>query len=465
MDLLALFEDALRTYSLVEPQQKVLVAFSGGADSTAMLHLFARLREGWLLEVAAAHLNHCLRSQQSDADEEHCRRVCCEWGIPFFSRKVDVLQEARRHRVSIEAAARELRYTFLQEVADALAADVIALGHTRDDQVETVLLNLTRGAGTAGLAGMPMRRGRFIRPLLRVSRQQTQEYCALHGLRTVEDVSNLDLRFSRNRVRHRVLPELRQLNSRVDEAIERLSMMLRDEEAWWQDYLQMLEPQFTLRRLEDEWQISLDWLRRQPEAVQRRVIRYVVKALSPAGKELEFAQVERLREAIQNGHRAGVTLRGGRLHATVGAHALRVSLKPMMSSVAYEIVVQVPGATSVPQAGMTLFAEYASLPDVHLWRQDNWQVWCDAAQINGQLCVRNWREGDRIQPLGLSGRRKLSDIFIDRKVPLYLRVRVPVVCDKEGIIWVVGICLSHRVRCTPATEKTLHLWTQPRGEW
>ncbi len=465
MELLALFENTLRTHSLVEPGQRVLVAFSGGADSTALLHLFTRLRESWSLEVTAAHLNHALRGEQSDTDEAHCRQVCAEWRVPFFSRKVEVAQEAKRRRLSIEVAAREVRYAFLQEVADAIEADAIALGHTRDDQVETVLLNLTRGAGTAGLAGMPMRRGRIIRPLLQMSRQQIAAYCALHGLRFVEDVSNTDPRYSRNRVRHHVLPELRRVNPRVDEAIERLASVLRDEERWWQNYIRDLEPQFTLRRTEGEWRLSLEWLAGQPEAVQRRVIRYTVQSLHPEGRELQFEQVERLREAIRTGHRAGITLHGGQLHAAVTQRALRVWLKREVPAVAYEMMVRLPGETAIPPAGITLFAEYSALPDARLWRQDNWEVWCDASRIGKQLLVRNWRRGDRMQPLGLSGHRKLSDIFGDRKVPVHLRQRIPVVCDEEGIVWVVGLCLAHRVRCTPDTKQTVHLWAQPRGGW
>ena len=465
MELLPLFEDTLRSRSLLQPGQKVLVAFSGGADSTALLHLFSRLRESWSLEIAAAHLNHALRGEQSNADESHCRQVCSAWHIPFFSRKVEVEQEARQRRLSIEVAAREVRYAFLEETADAIEAHVIALGHTRDDQVETVLLNLTRGAGTAGLAGMPIHRGRFIRPLLPISRVQVRAYCALHALSFVEDASNMDARYSRNRIRHHVLPELRLINPRADEAIERLAQVMRDEEEWWRTYLQSLEPQFTLCRTQDEWQLSLEWLARQPEAIQRRVIRYAVQNLSPEGREAEFEQVEKLREAIRTGRRAGVTVHGGRLHASVGQRALRVWVKHESAPLAYEIVVQVPGETAVPEAGVTLFAEYSPLPDAHSWRQDNWEVWCDASRISGQLRVRNWRRGDRVQPLGLSGHRKLSDIFIDRKVPLSVRQRIPVVCDEEGIIWIVGICLAHRVRCTSQTGQALHLWVQPRGGW
>lgn len=465
MELLALFEHTLRIYALVEPGQRVLVAFSGGADSTALLHLFCTIREEWSLEVNAAHLNHALRGEHSDADEAHCRQVCASWHVPFFSRKVEVLQEAEGRRISVEMAAREVRYAFLQEVADAIAADVIALGHTRDDQVETVLLNLTRGTGSAGLSGMPIRKGKIIRPLLGVSRQQIRQYCAQHGLAFVEDISNLDPRYSRNRIRHHVLPQLRQLNPRVDAAVERLAMVVRDEEKWWQEYLRSLEPVFTLSRRENEWRIPLEWLKQQPDAVQRRVIRHVARELCADGAELGFEQVERLREAMCHGKRAGITLHGGNLHMAVGQNALRVWLKPETFPSAYEIVVNVPGETLIPAAGMLMVAEYSTLPEGGQWRQDNWEVWCDASRIVGKLVVRNWRHGDRVQPLGMRGHRKLSDIFIDRKVPVHLRRQVPVVCDEEGIVWVVGICLAERVRCTPETERTVYLRAQPRRGW
>ncbi len=465
MDLLPLFEETLCEYSLLQHGQRVLVAFSGGADSTALLHLLCRLRESWMLEVSAAHLNHALRGEESDRDEAHCRQVCAQWHVPFFARKVEVVQEARQRRISVEMAAREVRYAFLQEVADAIEADVIALGHTRDDQVETVLLNMARGAGIDGLAGMPMRRGRFVRPLLPFSREQIRTYCTEQNLSFVEDSSNLDARYSRNRIRHQVLPPLRLLNPRVDSAIDRLAVLARDEQQWWQDYLSTLEPLFTLHRTEQEWHVSLAWLAQQPPALQRRVIRYVVQKTAGEGTELQFEQVERLREALLTSKRAGITLAGGSVRVTVGARALRVNAKREENPIAYEMVVQIPGATSLPCAGVSLYAEYSTLPDASVWRRDNWEVWCDASRIRGQLIVRNWRQGDRIQPLGLMGHRKLSDIFIDRKVPLPLRRRIPLVCDAEGIVWVIGICLAERVRCTPETEQTVHLWAEPRGSW
>lgn len=465
MELLNHFEEALRAHSLVRAGQRVLVAFSGGADSTALLHLFFRLREPWSLELAAAHLNHALRGEQSDNDEAHCRRVCAEWRIPCFTRRTEVLPLARERRLSIEMAARVARYAFLEEVADTIEADVIALGHTRDDQVETILLHLTRGTGTAGLAGMPRRRDRLIRPLLGFSRKQVRDYCLAHHLPFVEDASNLDLRYGRNRIRHRVLPELRRLNPRVDEALERLSVTMRDEEIWWQQYLQAREPEFTLRRTEQEWRLSLEWLRAQPDALVRRVVRYAAEAFCPEGAELHFAQVERLREAIRTGSRASVTLSGTSVHLAVVPGALRVWRKPDTVSTSYEMMVQIPGTTPVPLAGVTLHAECSTLPEGGQWRRENWEVWCDAAQVEGQLIVRNWRPGDRVQPLGMTGHRKLSDIFTDRKVPSALRRQIPVVCDAQGIIWVVGICLAHRVRCTPQTNEVLHLWVEPLGQW
>lgn len=463
MDLLASFEQVLRIHSLLRPGQRVLVAFSGGADSTALLHLLCRLREAWSLHLAAAHLNHTLRGEESDADEAHCRRVCAEWHIPCFTRQADVAEHARQKRLSLEMAAREVRYAFLEEVADTIEADVIALGHTRDDQAETVLLHLTRGTGTAGLAGMPLRRDRFIRPLLGFSRQQVREYCSQQGLSFVEDASNVDLRYGRNRIRHRVLPELRRLNPRVDEALERLATTLRDEERWWQEYLRTLEPEFTLRRTEEEWLLSLEWLQTQPDALVRRVIRYAAQAFG--GAELHFQQVERLRAAIQDGSRASITPSGALVHLAVGTGGLRIWRKPCTTTSTYEMVVQIPGATPIPPAGVTLHAEYSTLPEAGQWRRQNWEVWCDAKRVEGELVVRSWRQGDRVQPLGMSGHRKLSDIFIDRKVPAALRRRVPVVCDGQGVVWVVGICLAHRVRCTPETSTVLHLWAAPEGGW
>lgn len=462
MELIEAFEQNLRSHRLIEPGQKVLVAFSGGADSTALLHLFVAVREAWSLEVSAAHLNHQTRAHQSDADEAHCRHVCNEWRVPFFSRRVDVIAKAREQSISLEMAARAERYRFLEEVADAIEADVIALGHTLDDLAETVLLHLARGTGSSGLAGMPIRRDRYIRPLLTISRAQVESYCRQQQLAVVHDETNADLRFQRNRIRHRILPELRLINPRVNEALARLAEVVRAEEEWWQAYLQQLEPQFTLWRTAGEWHLCARWLAQQPVAVQRRVLRYAIQQLDA---DAEFAHVERLRRAAIGGERVGYTLPGGVVQVATAAGKIRLWQKPDYTPVTYEIVMQLPGETPVPPVGITILAEHSALPNPSQWRRDNWEVWCDAEQIGRELRVRNWQPGDRIQPLGLRGSRKVSDILIDRKVPRHLRRLVPVVCDEEGIVWIVGICLAHRVRCMPQTKETVHLRAEPRREW
>ena len=219
--------DFAREKALLQVGDRVIVALSGGADSVTLLHVLCGLRDAADLTVAAVHVHHGLRGADADADEALCRRLCEQWDVPLSVHHIDVAAEAASAHETIEQTGRRLRYACLEREADKQNAK-IATAHTASDQAETVLLHLTRGCGLHGLCGIPPRRGGVIRPLLTCSREQVEAYCAAQGLAFATDATNADVTYARNRVRHRVLPELTEINPRVGEALCRLSEQLAD---------------------------------------------------------------------------------------------------------------------------------------------------------------------------------------------------------------------------------------------
>ncbi|MCX7688850.1 MAG: tRNA lysidine(34) synthetase TilS, partial [Fimbriimonadales bacterium] len=235
MDILERVRATLRERKLLPPEGGVvIVGYSGGADSTALLHLMTRLQSELNIRVHAAHLHHGMRPE-ADADVQVCQAVCAQLGVPLHVERVDVPALAQAQKISLEEAGRNARYAFFERLAHELNAVAVALAHTRDDQIETILINLLRGTGPRGLCGMPYKRDRIIRPLLDATREQTHHYCAEQNLPTVFDITNLDPHQLRQRVRMELIPLLREMAPAFDRHLLRLASILENEEAWW-DY-------------------------------------------------------------------------------------------------------------------------------------------------------------------------------------------------------------------------------------
>lgn len=455
----------IRRHDLLPRDSRVVVGVSGGADSVALTHLLLELQPAGGFDVTGlVHVHHGLRAS-ADRDEAFCRDLAASRSLSVYVERVDVRARARRERLSLEDAGRRVRMEALARAADAFGSDRIAVGHTRDDQAETVLLKLLRGAGTRGLAAIHPRMGRIVRPLLDVGREELRHWVLSRGLTCVEDETNADLRFRRNAVRHRVLPVLReQFGPAVTEALARQADAAREDEAVLSS---LAEPLVARLVRTDEPDIVVDsaGLADQPVALQRRV---ALEALRLAGvPEPGFDHVVALL-ALGRGETGSFHLPGGVRASTVAGSVRLVFSASGGPPPPFRYELSVPGSIWVPEAARTVGAEPMSIrteADLGRLTATNPETAVVSADgLGTRLIVRSWHAGDALRPIGLGGRKKLQDLFVDRKVPRAARLQVPLVADSaDRIVWVPGHAIDETYRVTSGTRAVVVLTVSESG--
>jgi len=442
---------------------RVLVALSGGPDSVALLHILRTLEaRGELVVAGAAHFNHQLRGAEADADESFCRDLAAGTGIPFLAGRADVAARARESGRSLEDAARQARYEFLNEAADSAGADAIAVGHSLDDQAETFLLRLIRGAGPAGLAGIRPRAGRVVRPLLDISRAELRQYAAEHGLGFRDDSSNADVRIPRNRVRLELLPLLSQFSPAIAATLAREAALAREDEEFL-DRLAIESAASLVLPKSNGVAVDIAGLTALAPALASRVTRKAVAAAAP-GRFIGFQHIDDLLELARSGAEGAAAALPGVTAVRRGSRIVFgiVSDRPFSNS--FRFPLSIPGEVAVP--GWALSAARIEEPEevTPPPARGNTAV-VAAAPLRGPLAVRSRRPGDVFRPLGMHGRgRKLQDFLVDRKIARADRDSLPLVVDQDDrIVWVVGQSVAEDFRVTGPKQGVILLKARRLG--
>lgn len=428
-------------------RSRVLVAVSGGQDSCALLHGFAALREELGVELHIAHLNHGFRGDEADADAEFVRAFAKQLGIPSTVATQDVPGMAARLRISNQVAARRARHEFLDRTADSIGAARIALGHTRDDKIETVLMNVVRGTGIDGLVGLSAASGRRIRPLLEVSRDETAAYCRANGIPFHEDASNLSTAYTRNRVRAELLPLLQsRYHPGVRNAILRLADLAEQDSAVLNDIAERALRDSLLNRTDARIVLSTERMRLLPAAIQRRALRAAILEVRGDLVDVDAGTIERTVMALTAGRRGRFqfTLPNGDISVEVTGLALGIAkMVPDCDARRVEHVLPIPGSVLTPEFHARFEIRFVGrAADVGANSADH--LYLDVDAVSLPIIVRNRRLGDRLRPAGLGGSKKVQDILTDAKVPAANRDAVPIVADSRGILWVVGHAADER---------------------
>ena len=454
----------IKEHHLVSGQHHLVVAVSGGQDSVCLLHVLVKLQDELDIKLHIAHLNHQLRGAESEADAEYVAQLARQLGIPATIEQRDVKSYQARQRISLEEAAREVRYSFLEEVAESVRASRVAAGHTTDDQAETILMHLIRGTGTRGLRGLqPSSRRQssggsitIIRPLLQVRRQETADYCQRHQLIPRIDASNLSLSPLRNRIRHQLLPQLESYNPRVVEALLRTARIAGEDLAFLDKESRRLWDSIAQRQGDT---IILDKGRflESPPALQRHLLRAAIEELLGNLKDIETRHIEEIMAALTKPAGKRFSLPGGLVFTIeynrylLGSEPAALAPLPLLRG---EFTLKVPGDTLLPgwRVAATII-ERAEMTD----KGDDFTACFDLNKVGGKVLVRTRQPGDRFQPLGMSQSKKLGEFMIDAKIPRAWRQRVPVVCSSQHILWAVGWRIDDRVKVTENTSQVLRL--------
>lgn len=462
--------EILRSQCGLDKDSLIIVGVSGGPDS---LCLMESLRQaGYSLVVA--HFNHRLRPE-ADTDANMVEQTAARLMVASIIDGGDVREYSESHGMTLEEAARHMRYTFLFEQARRLKAQAVAVGHTADDQVETVLMHFLRGAGLTGLKGMPYRgilpafdpRIPLIRPLLDLWREETVIYCAANGLRPCYDPSNESLNFTRNRLRNLLIPTLETYNPKFRDAVWRSVQSLQADHTLLRE---MLEGAWTECVTEENTEaITFDAVKlsKCSQGLQRNLIRRAIESLRP-GREITYALLERSSNFINNSHATRIDLAGGLFLFREGPHfylstptaGLAFDKWPQMPEETQAVPVIVPGGVEL-SGGWRLACENWRLPALAREQaernEDPFQVWLDAEALPSALQLRMRKSGDRFEPLGMDGHsQKVSDFLVNEKMPRRARDRWPLLCSGDTVIWIPGYRPAHPYRLTSNTRKVAY---------
>ena len=459
----------------MRPGDRVAVALSGGADSVALLHVLREIAaEGQCALAGAVHLNHQLRGAESDADEAFCRALAGSMSLPIDVERVDVTALARQEGLSLEHAAHNARHACFARAAVRLNAGAVAVAHTLDDQAETFLLRLIRGAGPRGLGGMHPRSGLVIRPFIEASREDVRNFLRERAVEHREDASNADRDIPRNRIRHELIPFLEaRFSSSIVEVLDREAAIARDDAQFLEAAAADAARRVAVRST-DRVDIDVRLLLEEHPAIARRVLRDAQQFAS-GGKFVGFDAVEAvlaLAVSKSSGLASGpIDLPGHRVHRlgetlVLTRRAGRSVSRPADLPFSYRL--EVPGTVTVPEAACAISAETQTVPS-DVTARTQWplvgrgdEVVVEASRLAGPLVVRSRQPGDSFRPLGFHGRKTLQDYFVDAKVGRETRGRIPLIVDAEGrIIWVAGLSVAEDFRVTDLTKAVVILKRTP----
>ena len=452
--------------SLLNEIRPLLVAVSGGPDSVTLLHLLHTLSAQFPLSIQVAHLNHGLRGAAADQDAAYVQKVAKNLNVPIIIEVADVRAFRNKYKLSLEEAAREVRYSFLFKAAHRVNASAIALGHTEDDQAETVLLHLLRGTGLQGLRGMlehsptgnlPEHKGlTLIRPILKLTRQQTLACCQTKGITPQDDSSNNQMEYTRNKIRHLLIPNLTQYNPSIKKVLARLAKTTSR------------DLNFIDQELSKKWgdlvtpkpyglSIHRDAFLNLHLSLQAHLLRRAWGFLCGRASGLTSIHIENMMALAKKDRGSGRALSlGHEIQFKTSYEDLLVVYEPSVTPTheLESIPLSLPGEAQIGRWHVTA---HIVNRQIEIYRDSPYRAHLDFESLGGKVLVRSRKLGDRFHPLGMDGTKKLKEFMIDAHIPREYRQDIPLLTGKEGVAWVVGWQIAHWARVTPKTEQVIEV--------
>lgn len=447
-------KNTIDRHHLLEKGDRVVVAISGGPDSVCLLHILHRLSEEYEIHIYGAHLNHNFRGMEAQKDAQYVNKLCEELNIMCFIKSMDVGKYAKDNGYSLEEAGRILRYQFFDEVSDRVGANKIAVAHNQNDQAETVLMRLLRGAGPQGLSAIRHKRDRIIRPLLEVARKDIEGYCQEYSLNPRIDHTNLQAIYHRNKIRLELLPYLeKDYNPNIIEALVRTAALLKTDNDFLE--LQARDSYNLLKKVENDClYLPILGINKLHMSLKTRMFRLAAEELVKKAV-LEYKHINSIIELMENSETGKQLMLPEGIVVSKSYNQLIFTLKDAEEDNAYYYMLNVNDTTYIPELlgeirlKLVPRQELAEIPRETLIKAFDWD------KVKNQLIVRNRKPGDRFMPLGLKGHKKLKDFFIDLKVERGERDTIPLICDGDEIMWIVGYRISEEYKIRKETNTVL----------
>lgn len=455
-DLLNKVVATITKHSMLSGGERVLVGLSGGPDSVCLLAVLHSLRERFTLEISALYIDHGLRPRETGEEIEFCRNLCEHLNVPFRTKAINVKSYAQDQKMNMQEAARQLRYGAFDETSHDIGAHRIALGHTADDQAETLLMRLFRGSGPTGLSGIPPVRKNIIRPLIEIGRGEIEKFLDDEKIEHIIDSSNLKENYLRNRIRLSLVPVLKEYNPDIIETLSKTAAIFRDEEKYFEIIVTKALMKLISRKSDSRIELFLAPLEIMDKAIMRRVLRRAIDETKGL-RGISFIHVEDIIGLIRRGDPGDRIYLPKGVRVIKGYSTLILTSAPPVTLGTYSFTV--PGEIILKEAGILIRSSLITARELQAPGQ-NKDLWIasgvfDAAKLDSPLVVRPRKDGDFFYPSGFGRRKKLQDFFVDEKVPRDERDRVPLVISGNDIIWVVGYRGDERFKVGEGTEKVV----------
>ena len=433
----------LQKYQMIEKKDTIVVAVSGGADSMSLLHLLFSLKEELGISVAAAHVNHGLRGEEADQDEEFVCKWCEERKIPFFIHRADIRALAEQEKIGLEECGRRVRYAFFEQVAKKYPQAKIATAHTLSDQAETFFMRLVRGAGTSGLCAIPPQRGNIIRPLLETTRQEVEGYCKEHQIDFCTDKTNFQTQYTRNKIRRLVLPFLKEINPQLEETIKGTIEQLRSEE----EFLEKEANAAWEKACKDDGACILK-LRDLPDALLSRAVRRVAPCCP-----MERRHIQKLMELARGA--AGAEVLPGNIKVAVKDGVLAVQKEKTEKK---PVCISLFAAQSQKEGAYGLTFEIVSR-ETFVFRLKFYKLLFNNAlsydTITDSTVLRNRRPGDSFKKAGRKVTKTVKKLFCEEGIPCEQRDSLLMLANESEILWIQGLGVSESAKVTEETKQVL----------
>ena len=456
--------EAIKQHKLIDEKDVIVIGLSGGPDSVCLLHILTTIRCSMGIEIIAVHVNHMLRGEESDEDETYVKELCDRLEVPLKVFKIDISKISKERGLSLEEAGREERYKLFDLIANSVAANKIAVAHNKNDQAETVLMNIIRGTGLDGLRGMDFSREKIIRPLLGIEREEIEKYCIKHGLNPRTDSSNLECVYTRNRIRLNLIPYIQKLfNIDIVHNINKMSGLLKDDSDYIEHCMNGLLSKSLAGSENGEVLLNLKFLNNCHIAAKKRIIRKFIKQVKGNIRGIENIHIENVIDMIENGRVSTELHLPGGIRVSRSYNTLKIytySKEPCL--VDFSIRINIPGKTIITELGKYIEASVIddfSLEELGSANNNNSSTtqFFDYELVCKGINLRRRRVGDIFKPFRSSGTKKLKEYFIDSKIPKEDRDRIPLVTLESEVIWIIGYKISDKFKLTENTKRVLKL--------